>query len=220
MYISTLYYEKGQDIMFKILLFLLLVAVIVGGGWFYLNSNKFTIPTGIQPNNRSIDTTIINPNPVSSTGTSQSNLLEAQAYTNSKFGFSINPAKGWTTKEADQNGIIVVFTNPVDQGNNILITSQSAQGMDLMANVNATKQQLPAYLKNYQLTDNSSTTVNDQPAYIIGGTFVQRNANLRNKQLMVVKNGQVYVVTATAKTDNWVTEQAAIDASLMSFKLQ
>jgi len=153
-------------------------------------------------------------------------VLERQPYSNAQYGFKINAPKGWRVDESGQLGTIVFFLNtkPDQEGGNpfsanINVTTGSTQGYDLDGYVSATKDLLPKVLQNYKSTDNRKVNINGMQAQIIGGTFMQGVFPLRNLQLIVVKDGQAYVVTGTVLESTWNQYKDLIESSLMTFSL-
>jgi len=152
--------------------------------------------------------------------------LEKQAYSNTQYGFKISAPKGWRVDDSGQFGTLVFFLNTqTDQEGenpfsaNISIISESAQGYDLDSYVSVTKDLLLKLLQNYKSTDNRKVTVSGTQAQIIGGTVVQGVFHSRNLQLIVIKDGQAYVVTGTVLESTWNQYKDLIESSLLTFEL-
>lgn len=131
--------------------------------------------------------------------------------------FSFTPPSGWT--KGDQQGVVVMFTNPKSPQTSINVVSEDAPGFTLTDYAKAAKEQLAKAIPGYKVTNEKTVTVNGVQAYQMDGAFSQSGLSLVNRQLLVVDNGKVYVLTATSTPDAWAANQAAIDASLKTFKL-
>ena len=148
-------------------------------------------------------------------------------YVDTKAGFSIEMPTGWQINNSGAYGTLVIATNPqtdTSSGSstpfhaNINIISQPVNGYSLKSIVTSANQADSKSLQNYQTTGNTSITVDNLPAYIIGGTFTQGQNNIQNLQLIVVNKGQVYIVTGSALQSDWLTYKDEITSSLTSLK--
>lgn len=151
--------------------------------------------------------------------------LEAQAYSNSKYSFKIRPPKGWKANETVGQGVVVSFSNPdqtgVDAGASVNVAApQPTEGASLDSMIADTKKALPNVLTNYKVVEDRKATVNGHDAHVLGGTFIQGTANLRNRQLIVVVKDMAFVITGTNPQSTWDKNQDLIEASLMSFEAQ
>lgn len=159
------------------------------------------------------------PNPVPDT-------LEKQAYSNAKHNFTIHQPKGWRIDKSGKLGTLAIFfDNKIDKKKtnpfaaNINILSESAPGLDLNGYVQASKD-ATKLLTDVKQTDDKEVSLNGLPARIIGETFTQGAFHLRNLQLIVVRNNQAYVVTATALQSSWAQYQDLFESSLVTFTLK
>lgn len=145
----------------------------------------------------------------------------------SKDGYSISPPADWIYHPTDgQGGVSSVFGAPArDPGakapfvDNINVVVVPASG-DLNTLVAETKQQYPSVLTNYTVTTDEPTTVNNHPAYLLGGTYEDpKSGPLQNIQIMVVDSGKLYTATFTSATPTFNSMQEVAKASLRSFRI-
>lgn len=210
----------------KILIGILLVAALGGGGWYFyqmqMNASSAS-PTQNQTaqNNAPVPTAT----PIAEAKVDD--RLESLAYINEKNNFKINGPKGWKSDESGLLGTLVVFLNPEPDKEgkdpfqaNINVITESTQGKNLDDYVKASKEVLPKVLQGYKSTEDKKVTVSGSEGYLIGGTFTQGVYKLRNYQLVVVKDGQAYIVTATALASTWSKYSEIMLASMMTFEKQ
>jgi hypothetical protein len=150
-----------------------------------------------------------------------SHYLTSKAYTNEKAGISIKYPKGWLYKEGDpSNGGVVSFVS--DKQNTTQIdVSQDTTTLDLTAYVKSVNDQIKAADSSYLTADEFDTTVNGQKAHVIdGGANDDKGVFQRGRVMVIVKNGQVYIVSASANSVNWDSNNKfLINASMMSFEI-
>lgn len=161
------------------------------------------------------DSGLISPVPTSGEVADSGSVDASGVYSNGTFSFT--PPSGWT--KGAQEGVLVMFTNPKSPQTSINIVSEDAPGFSLSDYAKAAKEQLSQAIPGYKISSEKTVTVNGVPAYQMDGAFSQSGLSLVNRQLIVVNEGKVYVLTATSTPDAWSANQAAIDASLKTFKL-
>jgi hypothetical protein len=206
--------KKMMAILLFVIIFIavfVLAAVVFGSGMLNKNSEPKMTP---MPSEEVVEDMVEE----EETG-STSALLEQAPYVDSVVGFSINVPLGWKVQKNPQQGILVSFTNPNDPGNSINVVSESSQGLDLQEYVDVNKEQIQNLLANYTLVDDEEVDLNGQAGYLLGGTFGQDELMVKNRQLYVVANNKAYVVTATSAEDKWPDSEEAMDASMMSLKI-
>lgn len=153
--------------------------------------------------------------------------LSATPYTQASSSFAIRFPEGWTVDDAGQFGALVFAVNPTPDikdeakfSSNMNITSEDVQAATLDEYISITQEALPKFLSDYKVTEDRVVTVGGIPARIIGGTFTQGQLKLRNIQLVVIKDGKAYVVTATSLASSWNAYKAVMEASAMTFTLK
>lgn len=145
------------------------------------------------------------------TQTNTTNTLSSQTYSNSKYGFKIDPPQGWTVNEKRGNGVIVGFEK---NGEIIYVFSES------------TNDNLDSYLKKYEdpsqspkdfkLISDTAINLNDgTTARLIAGT----TSGMRFVNLITLKNGQAYNIEAGGLELNWDQYKDLIESALMTFSV-
>lgn len=160
-------------------------------------------------------------------GSAMPTTLAAAPYANASSTFSIQFPEGWTVDDAGQFGALVFAVSPtVEEGEdskfstNINVTAEEIEVSSLDDYIDATLKALPQFLSNYETTDNKTVTVSGVPARIIGGKFSQGKLELQNLQLITLKEGKAYVVTATSLESVWGKYEDLLMASAMSFNIK
>lgn len=153
-----------------------------------------------------------------SLGTAGNDL--ANAYVHDQAGFSIRAPEDWLKKEAEKEGTIVSFSDTdKDEAGKISISSSSTD-QDLSAFVKTVKDELPKTYANYKALADFTVAVQGQPAHIIDAEVVVDNVWKRGRLMVLVKNGQAYIVSASTNLGYWDTfSSSTINASLKSFTL-
>ncbi|MEN9604639.1 MAG: hypothetical protein RJB39_324 [Candidatus Parcubacteria bacterium] len=153
--------------------------------------------------------------------------LAVAPYVNASSSFSIQFPTGWKIDQSGQYGAIVFALNPtIDKvgeasfSSNINVTSEPVQAANLGEYIKVTQEALPKFLSDYKTTEDKKVTVDGVEGRIIGGSFTQGQLKLRNIQLVILKNGRAYVITATSMQGTWKAYADVLEASLMTFKIQ
>ncbi|WP_028935497.1 LpqN/LpqT family lipoprotein [Pseudonocardia spinosispora] len=142
-----------------------------------------------------------------------------QRYVDSQVGFSITPPADWQTRPTPATNPVVTFVRtPADPAGPVTIivfVSGTDEGLD--ANITAARQQLPQLLPNYRsLTDESTQLSDGTPAHLLGGSYTQNGAELRNLQMVAVVGGTSYVATATGPSTSFDDYRDVVHSSLLT----
>ena len=193
-------------------------------------TNPGSTTTTTNPSTTTTQPSTTTQQPATTAPLSTSPLLESTPYIDANGGYSVQPPKGWQVGQGSNNGRnFIIFLSPIQEKNNkgqvvfnenINITSEPNKEATSDAYVQKSRQALQQYLTGYKITDEKDTTVNGQPAKIIGGTFAQNGLQLRSLQLFAFKGTTAYVVTGLALATKWDKDSPAIQASLTSFVFQ
>ncbi len=157
-----------------------------------------------------------------------SNMLGQTPYTNAVHKYSILTPKGWTTDgksnyfidatyidpKADTEGKLTFKTNI-----NVGAVAMNVAGISSLDDC-VTAEKLAKLFPKYVSTGDARDTVSGTSVRIIGGTYDYGDYHLRNMQLLAVKNGFYYDVTATALASQWEKHQDEIVESLRSLVVQ
>ncbi len=145
-------------------------------------------------------------------------------YVNKANGFSIDVPSSWKVDQSGQYGGIVSFvskiTNPNDEKKffiNVGVGTEDTQGADLEVYMGDAEKALKQYLTNYKLVSKTDFTVGKDKAYIIEGSFSQGEVKIHNYQLIVVKGGLAYIVTATSLDDYWSRDKETLLPIIKTF---
>lgn len=153
-----------------------------------------------------------------SMGTASNDLTSA--YVHDQAGFSIRPPEEWLVKEAEKEGTIVSFSDTdKDEAGKISVSSTKTD-LDLASFVNGLKEELPKSYPNYKALADFAVTLKGQPAHIIDAEVVVDNVWKHGRLMVMVKNKQAYIVSASTNLGYWDTfSSSTINASLKSFAL-
>jgi len=125
-----------------------------------------------------------------------------RAYTNQNNFFSIDEPSGWTTDETATGNVVVTFYEPTSNNASIvliqIIVETVSSDVTLEELVTSVKEQYPSVLDNFVVISESGRVVNGVDAYEIVATVSQQGYDLKIKQVMIVKNLRIYVVTYAA----------------------
>jgi len=154
------------------------------------------------------------------------NIIAQNPYSSAKYGFTIYPIHGWQIDDSGRMNTAVIFTNPNadnDNGNsfnaNINVVEEKVSG-SLSSTVKATKSALAKVLPNYKTTLDEKISVDGVPAELIGATFTNNSMHMENLELLIIKNGRAFTVTATALASTWDKYNLLFKSSILSFSLK
>ena len=136
--------------------------------------------------------------------------------------FNIRPPSGWETLEGTP-GALVVFVGPELETTlerafvpNIVIGTAGNQDFKLMDIVESARNSVPPGI---ELVGETSVKLHGRQAYIFESTLSQQGLTIRNLQLIMVRDGKPYFVTATGPEEHWQKLKGIFEASLYSFEL-
>ncbi len=153
---------------------------------------------------------------------SQSRCIEAQddvftdlEYSNTEYGFGINPPEGWTVQETGGGlGIIVMFLGPTEDNFNInmVISSDTLETGETLSILADEFIDLYEVNENFTLILSGETTVNDMNAYEIEYTM----NILKQKMVMVEKNNKILILVYSALETSYDNYIAVFEESVNS----
>jgi hypothetical protein len=156
-------------------------------------------------------------------------LLNSSPFTNTKHLYTINLPKGWTTDPKKGNYFIdaMFLDSKVDKVGTLEFRTNINTGAVPLKTAGisdldhcVTAQKLAMLFKNYTSTRDGKEIVHGTEVRIIGGIYDYGEYHLQNVQLLAVKNGLYYDVTATMLASEWSTHKEATEASLRSLVIQ
>lgn len=143
----------------------------------------------------------------------------SRSYTNSMYGFSLNPPPGWQHVENGSGGESVRFT-PMNQSNVSLVVGTPfslGEGLALSAFADKVEENLSASGMNYSVAYRDWRPFSDGTAYEIVYSYEQGGTTVRVKQVAVLKTRTVYLITFTAPYDLYVQFITSVDQCIDSF---
>ncbi len=133
--------------------------------------------------------------------TSEEDELRGLGYSNTVYGFGLNPPSGWTTDESGLMGSIVIFYGPTEDDftvNVVVTAGQLETGEALSDGIEEVIEYYTNYFTNFSLLSSNARTVNGMTAHEIIYTYLQGVYDLKQKQVMVEKNRKTIILTYTA----------------------
>jgi hypothetical protein len=141
----------------------------------------------------------------------------AFAYTNTKYGFSIDPPPGWTVTEPSYAAVL--FTGPTDSGFTVNINIQvETTTMTLDQYKTASKQALQDAFDNLHIISEGSRTINGVNAYEVVYNFTYASVTAQQKQVWLIANGKAYIVVYTAVPSTYSTYLPLFETSVQTFQ--
>ena len=129
-----------------------------------------------------------------------------RAYTNDENDFSINEPSGWIVDDTMSGNVVVAFYEPTSEEGTVLINivAQSVSSDMTLAELStAIKDQYPSLFDSYLIISESTRIVKGITAYEIVAAITTQGYDFMIKQVMLVRNLRVYVVTYAAITTEY-----------------
>lgn len=145
--------------------------------------------------------------------------LSNLGYSNTLYGFGLNPPADWTVDESNPD-VIVTFIGP-SYGNgtvNLMINAgQLETGKTLYGTVMDLEFEfIDVYFGEYTINSVTNRTINDMNACEIVYTIVQNGDQGRQKQVWIEKSRKALVLAYTAYLDIFDTYNTVFEESLSS----
>ena len=147
------------------------------------------------------------------------NALNNLGYSNTLYGFGLNPPEGWTIDESNPD-IIVSFIGPTYENGTVNIRIAAGQletgmtlydsAMDLMI------QYLDTYFGEYTINSITNRTINDMNAFEIIYTIIQNEVQVKQKQVWIEKSRKTLILSYSAISDVFDTYDTVFEESLSS----
>ena len=147
------------------------------------------------------------------------NALNNLGYSNTLYGFGLNPPDGWTVDEGNPDQIVTFTGSAYENGTvNIRIAAgQLEEGntlydsaMDLMI------QYLDTYLGEYTINSVKNRTINDMSAFEIIYTINQDEVQVKQKQVWIEKSRKTLILSYSAISNVFDTYDTVFEESLSS----
>jgi len=148
--------------------------------------------------------------------------LEKLGYANTEYSqkFGFNPPDGWTKDENDLYGIVRFYGPVVDDFNVNLGLSEPGTigtGETFESLIQEVEKNFPSVFTDFSMISSVSTTVNGIQAHEIIYTYTQGIYSLQNKQVLINKNGVVYIITYAASQSAFDDYELIVEQSVNTF---
>ena len=144
-----------------------------------------------------------------------------RAYTSSSNFFSFEEPSGWTADETVQDAAVMFYEPMSENGTvfiNIVVQSVSST-MTLAAFVTAVKDQYPSLVDSFVIISESARVINDINAYEIVAAVTYQGNDFIIKQIILVRNLRVYIVTYAAVTAQYQQFLPDFEDSIETFTI-
>jgi hypothetical protein len=146
--------------------------------------------------------------------------VSKRAYTNSEYGFSLNPPGEWHRTENESSDVVVRFT-PSNYSNvslRIAPPFSLSEGRALSTFADEVEENLSESGMNYTIVSREWRPMDGLLAYEIVYSIEQRGNALQSKQVAVLKSRTVYLITFTAPSDLYTQYIVSVDQCIDSFR--
>jgi hypothetical protein len=143
-----------------------------------------------------------------------------QSYTNTMYGFSLNPPMGWQSVENESSDVAVRFS-PFNYSNvSLWITPpfSLSEGRALSTFADEVEENLSESGMNFTIVYREWRAMEGAQAYEIVYSYEQDGTAQRIKQVAVLKTHTVYLITFTAPSDLYIQYITGIDLCIDSFR--
>ena len=150
---------------------------------------------------------------------SKEDELSGLGYSNTVYGFGLNPPTGWTIDESGSMGTIVIFYGPSEDNftvNMVITAGQLETGETLSDSIEVIIDYYNNYFTNFSLLSNNARTVNNMTAHEIIYAYLQGVYNLKQKQVIVEKNRNTIILTYSATISSYEKYLSVFEQSVSS----
>jgi len=144
-----------------------------------------------------------------------------RAYANNENRFSINEPSGWTVDDTVTDTVVAFYEPTVENGTVLInIVAQSiSSDMTLVNLATAVKDQYPSLFDSFLIISESTRVIKGITAYEIVAAITTQGYDLMIKQVMLVRNLRVYVVTYAAVTAQYQQFLPDFEDSIETFTI-
>jgi hypothetical protein len=146
--------------------------------------------------------------------------VSKRSYTNTVYGFSLNPPAGWHSVENESSDIAVRFTPSNYSNVSLRITPpfSLSEGRALSTFADQVEEDLSESGMNYTIVYREWGVMEGAQAYEIVYSYEQNGTVQRIKQVAVLKTHTVYLITFTAPSDLYIQYITGVDQCIDSFQ--
>ena len=146
-------------------------------------------------------------------------INSAYAYTNSRYGFSIDPPSGWTVEEPSYAAVLLY--GPTVDGLRVNVNIQvESTSLSLAEYVSAAKTNIATVLPGFNMiAEGARNRINNVDAYELVFTSTLSGLATEQKQVYLVKSGNAFVITYSASSAKYQEYLPAFETSLQTFNI-
>lgn len=142
-------------------------------------------------------------------------------YVNSKYGISIVPPEGWVTDESQPLKRVVAFLGPTEDDfavNMVILIRKLPYEISLEEFIKEGKKDLVNF-QDFNMVSERDRIIDGIEAHEWVFTFKMDTFNLKEKQVFLIKNGKVYLITCAALQSNYDTYEPIFEESIQTLKI-
>ena len=146
--------------------------------------------------------------------------VSKRSYTNTVYGFSLNPPVGWHSVENESSAVAVRFSPSNYSNVSLRITPpfSLSEGLALSAFADQVEENLSESGMNYTIAYREWRAMDGAQAYEIVYSYEQSGTVQRVKQVAVLKTRTVFLITFTAPSNLYLQYITGVDLCIDSFR--
>ena len=143
-----------------------------------------------------------------------------RSYTNTVYGFSLNPPVGWHSIENESSSVAVRFIHSNYSNVSLKITPpfSLSEGLALSVFADQVEENLSESGMNYTIAYREWRAMDGAQAYEIVYSYEQSGTVQRVKQVAVLKTRTVFLITFTAPSNLYLQYITGVDLCIDSFR--
>jgi hypothetical protein len=151
-----------------------------------------------------------------------SDQLKGLGYVNTDYkqDFGFDPPENWIKDENDPTDLVRFYGPTIDDFTiNLGINEPGAlgSGETLSSLIQDIEENYPKIFTNFSMLSSNGTTINGMQSHEIICTYAMGVYDLKNKQVLIMKNDIVYVLTFTARQTSFDDYESIVDESISTF---
>lgn len=144
--------------------------------------------------------------------------VSQRSYTNTVYGFSLNPPAGWNVIENESSMVAVRFAAP-DLSNTSLVVDAPVmigEGRALSTYADQLEETLSENTVNFSVLSRQEKTIGGLDAYEIVCSYEDNHTVFQIKQVAVLKTRTVFIITFVASSEWYDTYSVVVDGCIES----
>lgn len=146
--------------------------------------------------------------------------VSQRSYTNTTYGFSLDPPTGWSVVE-NVSPMAAVRCAPPGESNDASLAVDApvilSEGLALSTFADHLEELFSENTKNFSVVSRGETAIGGLNAYEITCFYEVNQTVFHLKQVAVLKTRTVFIITFVAMSDLYSTDIAAVDECIDSF---